>query len=62
MPGKFGIQEILIVALILVLLFGSKKLPEAARSIGRSMRIFRSEVKGMNNDQPAADTDTKPQP
>ena len=51
--SKFGPQEILILGLILVLLFGSKKLPDAARSIGRSMRIFRSEVKGMSSDQAA---------
>lgn len=51
MPGKFGVPEILLLGLLFVLIFGSKKLPDAARSIGRSMRIFRSEVKGMSNDQ-----------
>ena len=61
MSGKFGIQEILILGLILVVLFGSKKLPDAARSIGKSMRIFRSEVKGMSNDQAADQNQDKPQ-
>ena len=59
--SKFGPQEILILGLILVVLFGSKKLPDAARSIGRSMRIFRSEVKGMSNDQAADQNQDKQQ-
>ncbi|MBM7460876.1 Sec-independent protein translocase subunit TatA [Rhodococcus coprophilus] len=45
-----------IVALVVVILFGSKKLPDAARGLGRSLRIFKSEVKEMQNDdaRPAA--------
>lgn len=46
-PGPW---EILIIVLVVVLLFGAKKLPDAARSIGRSMRIFKSEVKEMKHD------------
>ena len=34
-----------ILILVLVLLFGSKRLPDAARSLGKSMRIFKSEVR-----------------
>ncbi|MCQ9342881.1 Sec-independent protein translocase subunit TatA [Corynebacterium kozikiae] len=45
-----GPLEIGIVVLLVVLLFGAKKLPDAARSLGRSMRIFKSEVKEMKND------------
>lgn len=45
----------IIVAVVLVILFGSKKLPDAARGLGRSLRIFKSEVKEMQNDgTPAA--------
>ncbi|WKD59305.1 Sec-independent protein translocase subunit TatA [Corynebacterium caspium] len=47
LPGGF---ELLIIAIVIVLLFGTKKLPDAARSVGRSMRIFRSEIKEMKND------------
>ncbi|MFC7449795.1 Sec-independent protein translocase subunit TatA [Rhodococcus daqingensis] len=43
-----------IVALVVVILFGSKKLPDAARGLGRSLRIFKSEVKEMQNDGTAA--------
>ncbi len=35
------------------LLFGAKKMPDAARGLGRSMRIFKSEIKGMEEDQAA---------
>ena len=40
----------LILIAVVVLLFGSKRLPDAARSLGKSMRIFKSEVKELQND------------
>jgi sec-independent protein translocase protein TatA len=43
----------LIVAVVLALLFGYKKLPDAARSVGRSLRIFKTEIKGMGEDDKA---------
>lgn len=53
MPS-LGWPEMLIILLVVVVLFGAKRLPDAARSIGRSMRVFRSEVREMNqDDQPA---------
>lgn len=39
-----------IVAIVVIVLFGSKKLPEAARGLGQSLRIFKSEVAEMQND------------
>lgn len=42
--------HLLIVAIIIILLFGSKKLPEAARGLGKSMRILKSEAKAMKNE------------
>jgi sec-independent protein translocase protein TatA len=45
----------LIVAVVVLVLFGSKKLPDAARSLGRSLRIFKSEVRALHSDdEPAA--------
>ena len=44
--------KILIVALVIIVLFGSKKLPSAARSLGQSMRILRKEVQGLHEDEP----------
>jgi sec-independent protein translocase protein TatA len=43
-------QELLIIVLLVVLLFGAKKLPDAARGIGRSLRIFKAETKGLTDD------------
>lgn len=47
---QFGAQELLIILLIVVLLFGAKKLPETARGLGRSLRIFKAETKGLSDD------------
>jgi sec-independent protein translocase protein TatA len=42
--------HIILVVVVLVLLFGAKKLPDAARSLGRSMRILKAETKGLTED------------
>jgi sec-independent protein translocase protein TatA len=47
--------KILIVAVVLIVLFGSKKLPHAARSLGQSMRILKKEVQGLHEDQSTAE-------
>jgi sec-independent protein translocase protein TatA len=47
---NIGAPEIILVLVVLVLLFGAKKLPDLSRSLGRSMRIFKSEVKQMKDD------------
>src|SRR5215472_9331514 len=44
--------KILIVALVIIVLFGSRKLPAAARSLGQSMRILKKEVQGLHEDEP----------
>jgi sec-independent protein translocase protein TatA len=59
--GKPGWTEILIVLLILVLLFGAKKLPELARGSGRALRIFKSETKGLIDDDEDDESQTRPQ-
>lgn len=61
--GSIGAPEIILVLLVLILLFGAKKLPELARSTGRSLRIFKSETKGLmeDDDQPAPPAPTGPQ-
>ncbi len=45
----------LVIAILVIALFGYKKLPDAARSVGRSLRIFKTEVKGMSEDDKARD-------
>jgi sec-independent protein translocase protein TatA len=47
---SFGAPEILLILLVVLLLFGAKKLPETARGLGRSMRIFKAETKGLKDD------------
>jgi sec-independent protein translocase protein TatA len=47
--------HIIILVLAFVVLFGYKKLPDAARSIGRSMRIFKAETKGLRDGEGADD-------
>ncbi len=48
--GAIRPVHILILILVVLILFGWKKLPDVARSLGRSMRIFKSEVEEMKND------------
>ena len=47
--GEFSPWHLLIVAFVFVLLFGARRLPEAARSMGRSLRIFKTEVRGLSS-------------
>jgi sec-independent protein translocase protein TatA len=47
---NLGPMEIGLIVLAVLLLFGYKKLPDASRSIGRSLRIFKGEMKGMKED------------
>lgn len=47
---NIGPTEILLILLVLVLLFGAKKLPELARGSGRALRIFKAETKGLLDD------------
>jgi sec-independent protein translocase protein TatA len=44
--------KIAIIAVVIIVLFGSKKLPYAARSLGQSMRILKKEVQGLHEDEP----------
>ncbi len=48
--GGLGPLEIGLIILAILLLFGYKKLPDASRSLGRSLRIFKGEMKGMKDD------------
>lgn len=50
MRGLFEGWHIVILAVLVIALFGFKRLPDAARSIGRSMRVFKSEVDEMKRD------------
>lgn len=47
--GSIGTWQLIIVLAIVFLLFGAKRLPEAARGLGRSLKIFKSETEGLIN-------------
>lgn len=63
MPN-FGGGEILLILLVLLLLFGAKRLPDTARGLGRSLRIFKAETRGLRDDDNRADSraDTRAEP
>lgn len=48
----FGPWHLLIVAAVFVMLFGAKRLPEAARSLGKSAHILKNEIKTLHDDDP----------
>jgi sec-independent protein translocase protein TatA len=50
-----GWPLIILVALVVVL-FGSKRLPDAARGLGRSLRVFKAETRGLRDDEAATTT------
>ncbi|WP_371653512.1 MULTISPECIES: Sec-independent protein translocase subunit TatA [unclassified Streptomyces] len=54
--------HLLIVAVVLILLFGSKKLPDTARALGKSLRILKSETRAMKDESGQAGTATETAP
>ncbi|AZP21072.1 Sec-independent protein translocase subunit TatA [Streptomyces aquilus] len=52
--------HLLIVAIVVIVLFGSKKLPDTARALGRSMRILKSEAQAMKDESAPATAVTAP--
>ena len=55
-PGGW---ELVLVVLVILLLFGAKKLPELARGTGRALRIFKAETKGLVDDDDDVDDNVK---
>ena len=56
MFGSLGITELLLILLIVLLLFGAKKIPEVASSLGRGIQSFRKAIKEGVQDEPAGKT------
>jgi sec-independent protein translocase protein TatA len=54
MRGMFEPWHVLVLAAVIAVLFGGKRLPDAARGLGRSMRIFKSEIRQLSDDAPPA--------
>lgn len=53
--------EIIVIAIVVLILFGSRKLPDAARSLGRSMRIFKAETRGLRDDVQTPNPEPRPE-
>ena len=51
LPGGW---ELVLVVIVIMVLFGAKRLPDASRSLGRSLRIFKAETKGLRDDDTPA--------
>ncbi len=64
MRGGLQAWHIIVLVVVLILLFGAKRLPDAARSLGRSMRILKAETRGLAEDDVAgkAEAPTARQP
>jgi sec-independent protein translocase protein TatA len=50
MPGWIGFPELIVLLLVLLLIFGPKRLPEMGRSLGKGMREFKDSVTGKHDD------------
>jgi sec-independent protein translocase protein TatA len=57
--GAMRPWHIMVLVVVLVLLFGAKRLPDAARSLGRSMRILKAETRGLAEDDMAYKADAQ---
>ena len=56
--GNLGTGEIIIIAIIVLLLFGGKKIPELMKGLGKGVKNFKDGVKGLEDDIKIDDTDT----
>ena len=51
MPGNIGWQGLVIILIVLLVIFGPKRLPEMGRSLGKGMREFKDSVSGKDDDE-----------
>ena len=58
MTGAFGPWHWAILIVVVIVLFGAKRLPDAARSLGKSLRIFKSEVREMQSEHKTSAIET----
>ncbi|MFF3165797.1 Sec-independent protein translocase subunit TatA [Streptomyces sp. NPDC003273] len=54
--------HLLLLVAVVVLIFGSKKLPDTARALGKAMRILKSETKAMKDDGASSEPRPEPEP
>ena len=54
-----GTQEIIIIAIVILLLFGGKKIPELMKGLGKGVKIFKDEMSGKSTDEKKSSEDGK---
>jgi sec-independent protein translocase protein TatA len=62
MPGNIGWPGLVVILLVLLLVFGPKRLPEMGRSLGRGMREFKDSISGNDKDDEPEKTELTPPP
>ncbi|NLI19826.1 MAG: twin-arginine translocase TatA/TatE family subunit [Actinomycetales bacterium] len=55
---RIQVWHIIVLLLVIVIVFGSNRLPDIASSIGKSMKVFKKEVQELREDTPPSDQDT----
>jgi len=60
--GALEPWHIVLVVLVFMVLFGSKRLPDSARALGKSLRIFKAEMHALNDGEPDKGPGSAPQP
>ena len=58
MPSYIGFPELIVLVIVLLLIFGPKRLPEIGKSMGRGMREFKDSVTGKDDEKPVELTAT----
>jgi sec-independent protein translocase protein TatA len=61
MPFGISLPELLILLVVLLLVFGAKRLPEMGQSLGKGMREFKDAVTGADDDEPSSTTPATPE-
>ncbi|MFD7509016.1 Sec-independent protein translocase subunit TatA [Streptomyces sp. NPDC059853] len=59
--GQIGPTHLLVVAVVVLVVFGSKRLPDTARALGKSLRILKSETAALRTDEPSQQPAPAPQ-
>lgn len=56
--GQIGVWQLVLILVVVILVFGAKRLPDTARSLGKSLRILKSETAAMKTDSQSASSST----
>ncbi|MCX4263729.1 MAG: twin-arginine translocase TatA/TatE family subunit [Muribaculaceae bacterium] len=57
--GGLGLPEVLVIALVVLLLFGGKKIPELMKGLGKGVRSFKEGMKEIDDEVKSTDSDSK---